>query len=345
MKRKFRNIFLCFIVGISIVIFLFIVYHIKQHDNGFARIIHPDKLQFVKAKDLRSIGFYIAGATANHVYFGNPYQPWQLLETDYFFSLIKEHDLDFALQNTLQGKPIRVEVDSPLVFLTAGSQQMIMKTTLPGLGDTISWKNSSRFNLFLALSDHKYITRNLDSSFQQNILRKCSDDGIVTANNYFLLHKQGDGFFSTDGMMRFDKKSGKIFYVYRYTHEIDCLDTNLHLISKGETIDTISFPEFKLGHITSEEKLTFASPPLYVNKGFNIFDGFLFVHSALKASTDDERQFRENAIIDVYDDDKLEYLYSFLIPDYGGEKLHDLRIDHSTLIALYDHFVCSYHLH
>ena len=161
-----------------------------------------------------------------------------------------------------------------------------------------------------------------------------------------LLVKQGEGLFSTDGMLLYDKSISRLIYMYYYRNQFICMDTNLKLLYKGKTIDTISRAQIKVSKIKSgsENTFTLSVPPLVVNKKGSVYKGCLFVHSNIIAKNETKKAFDNASVIDVYNLKAGSYKFSFYLPDYNNTKMFDFAINGNTLIALYDHYIFVFEL-
>ncbi len=104
-------------------------------------------------------------------------------------------------------------------------------------------KQNLFFSNGISLTSNNFAFRKYDQILKQNILAKNSfnpgSSPVIESKD--LLQKQVDGIFCTDGMMSYCKKSGKLIYVYYYRNQFICADSNLHLIYRGNTIDTNQF--------------------------------------------------------------------------------------------------------
>src|SRR3546814_11719034 len=56
---------------------------------------------------------------------------------------------------------------------------------------------------------------------------------------------------SSDGLLHYDKDSGTLIYVHFYNNSVIGIDTNLHLIYKATTIDTVRTQQINMIDIQS----------------------------------------------------------------------------------------------
>ncbi|MCY1525831.1 hypothetical protein D9M68_608260 [compost metagenome] len=160
----------------------------------------------------------------------------------------------------------------------------------------------------------------------------------------FLLKKQVDGFFCTDGTLKFDAVSAKLFYVYAYRGQFICLDTNLNMLYQAKTIDTITTAKIKINEDKQKNttSLSQAKPAEIVNRNFLIDKDEIWVLSALKADNEDLFDFKNNSVMDVYHAKNGKYIHSFYIPKYKGIKLRGFYVKDGFLFCIFDHYLVKY---
>ena len=124
------------------------------------------------------------------------------------------------------------------------------------------------------------------------------------------------------------------------------MDTNLNILYKRKTIDTISKAQIKIDTVLSGELLTatFKAPPLVVNKFSCLSGNYFFVNSGLSSSNEDESKFNQSSVIDMYSSENGDYRYSFYLPNYSGKKLSDFKIHNKRIVAINSHYLLIYYL-
>ncbi len=137
--------------------------------------------------------------------------------------------------------------------------------------------------------------------------------------------------------------------MYFYKGEIINLDTNLNLLYKAKTIDTVRHPSIKSGILETKTKdgknnrqLTQLTPPKFVNKFMVTCGEHLYIVSALKADNESNSAHSSNNTIDVYNIHTGNYRYSFYIPKYLGRKLDQFRIKGHVFAAIYGPYLITY---
>ena len=194
-----------------------------------------------------------------------------------------------------------------------------------------------QFSAVVSLSRNTFILRCVDQNLQNILIKYVGSDRISPSSS--LLQKQVDGLFCTDGSLIKVPNKNKIFYTYYYRNQFICTDTNLNLLFRGTTIDTNTFAKIKVSRIRSENQVTLASPPSYVNLQTSANEKFLFIHSALKSDNETVKIQQENSAIDIYSIDDGHYLFSLYLPNINGEKINDFRVSGNHLIALYKNYM------
>jgi hypothetical protein len=175
----------------------------------------------------------------------------------------------------------------------------------------------------------------------KNSLLKLTKSNVTSS---YTFEDQGEGIFSSDGVLTESPDGLRLFYIYYYRNQFICLDSNLKLIYKGKTIDTISHAQIKVGTINSLHEKTLASPPIFVNKRSSANNEYLFVHSALIADNEIKETMKGINPIDIYRIKDGKYIFSIYLADFSNEKLQDFRVCEHTLIALYDDYLYFEHL-
>jgi hypothetical protein len=152
-----------------------------------------------------------------------------------------------------------------------------------------------------------------------------------------LLEKQEDGFFDEDGILLKDSYYSRIIYLYRYRNQFLVADTALNLLYRGKTIDTVAHVQIKLGRTNQGKEIKMATPPPTVNQDACISNGYLFVHSALRADNEQVDLDKEASVIDVYDLQKGDYRFSFYISNSNHEKIRQFSVNGNLIAAMYPH--------
>ena len=336
-------------LSISLFISLFIVFLLYRfsskntdHRNGFNRKFHAVEIVDYKEMNMKYVDYYIAGFTSNQIYLGNYHSPIYILKTNY--NLSDTLSLYLTMKDTTRYffKSARLTVDSPYIYVNEGITPFLSYGRLNDLTLTKHMDPKSFFLTSLPISPSSIILKGVLGDPQETCIIKQINSPPYITNAPWVLEKQIDGIFCTDGTLDYDRKTSQLVYVYRYRNEFICMDTSLTVTFKANTIDTTSVAKIKVATIESEGKITLSSPPLKVNKRICVSNGKLFVHSELLADNESKDDFKRNAAIDTYSLRDGSYLFSFYIPLPNGKMLKDFQIVDSSIIAIYDNLLRVY---
>ncbi|NDV15764.1 hypothetical protein GO009_06965 [Muricauda sp. TY007] len=342
MKRPSILMLITFLFGICIVLALHIAAPKKENHKhaGFERLFAPEGfIQPIDTLDLGRHGYYFAGTDAGKVFLANRSAVGYVLEIN--TQNLRDTTYHIINADNLKYKALDVKVNPPYFFLMDGIMPFIYR------GSTTNWVatsyiDSTYFVNALPLSDSTFaLTKitNFKTSFHK-IIKGNKEPEIFPD----LLEEQGgEGVFSTYGTIHYDKTNDQLVYVYLYRNEYFTMDTNFNLLSRGNTIDTISQVKIVVDKIASENSLTMSSPPLTVNPKNSVYKGFLFNNSNLLAGNEDPDLFEKASVIDVYHLKDGSYQFSFYIPSLKKKKIKAFRIvENSTLLGLYEHEMVTF---
>ncbi|KAA2239221.1 hypothetical protein F0L74_23735 [Chitinophaga agrisoli] len=333
-----------FLLSIAAVWLLYIASDkINHRPNGFIRLVPPHMATPAKLLNIRYNSYYIAGATATHIYLGNATAATLLLRMNYDLSDTAYLRLTMSPGTSLQG-PAMVSVDTPDVYMMEGTQGALLHASLNDL--TLHRLPDGKRQFFNArpLSGASFILRMYDSAWHQNILAKRTLDTSYLLPRTPVLEKQIDGVFCTDGSLLYQPGSNRLVYVYYYRNQFLCMDTNLVVQYKGRTIDTVSHANIKVASLTALGKTTLSTPGAVVNRMSCMDDKWVYVNSKLMANNEKKREFDKVSVVDVYSLRDGSYHFSFYLPNLENGKMRSFRVFNKTLIALYDHYAYTFHL-
>lgn len=340
-----------FIIGIfvgSILFFIFLVGNASipnKEKNGFERRWLNESLSLNNSVKIDKAITRICGATANHYFLAgrNPQfllllnNNLQVTDTQFFNIRVNE---DILSRNM-------IFVDSPSVSLHAYNKSQVFSGKLNGF-----LIDSFRLPTGIVLrsdriSKNKIVTRSLDSTGEHQ------DFEIFEINRSKALYKssiisseESDGWDS-DGQVKYDSSTKRLFYIQYYKNRFYCIDTNLNLVYKGRTIDTVQFNNITYKAIIEKDgsKLVPTKARVATNRSFWVNNGFIYVLSGLRADNESLNSFREASIFDVYSGSNGEYVGSFSIPNLSHGKLIDVLITKDEFLVLFSGYLASYTLH
>lgn len=350
---KYVNFYisLCLILGVLPIIFLYTKFGLdKETPNGFERIIYytilnPDQKYSV---DLKYPGYYMAGFDTLGLFLGNTAAPAHILKlTTPPFNDTTHINLDITVEpkDRYNPKSLKLFADKFSFHLVDGNRGIRLK------GPKITFSpydiqqiDSLPFSKYVPLQDNQgYVIKSYDAILKQDILKKILKhpmDSVPT----FVLEKQIDGIFCTDGMLMITPDKKQIFHIYYYRNQIVCLDRNLKPLYSSKTIDTISQAQVHITNLKEGTQRTFDRPPLRVNRKVALNDSLLLIHSALRADNENITLFNTQSVIDVYKVDNGDYHFSFYVPSYLNKKMNDFQLIGSFLFVLYDTHLVTYTL-
>ncbi|MFL5788878.1 MAG: hypothetical protein ACJ748_12545, partial [Flavisolibacter sp.] len=196
-------------------------------------------------------------------------------------------------------------------------------------------------SLGLPLSEHSFVLRTVNSKIHQFQLGKMTIDSVKYLTAPHFLEKQVDGLFCMEGSINYSRELSRLVYTYQFRNQFICSDTNLTVLYRGKTIDTIHTAQIQVKQI-HPGVYTLSAPPLIVNKRARVSGKYLFIQSALRADNEDESILKRASDIDVYDLTSGAYQCSFYLFNQGAGPLLDFYISRQTLIALHDHYLFRY---
>jgi hypothetical protein len=339
MRRRLTILLFCLTGSCLLVFGLYRVSIWKsRHPNGFLRKLPSHQLKGLGFLKITGSSWYLAGTDTNKVYLGNWDNPKQLMAANLQNRTTSLGEIK-TWDTLTYFKGAYIRSDAGHFYFMDGAKPVILKGNMTNLTLTEIQK-TMHFTAAVPLSSNSFIIRAV-SRAKQNVILKLTN-GKVTAK--YLPEQQGDGLFSTDGSLIKTEDNARLFYSFYYHNEFVCLDTNLNLIYKGRTIDTVSHAKLKLGRINSLHETTLAAPPQFVNEQCAANDRYLFVHSALKADNEIDETLSEASPVDVYRIKGGKYLFSFYIANFNKEKMLDFTVRDHELIALYGHYLYFYQL-
>jgi len=349
MKRSL--LFVSLIISLSwiaILVYQFIDLHPEK--TGFKRKIRKQNMEIVATLKLPSTFFYFAGYSELKLFLKDLKTPESLFSVNYTIANLKRLRFNTS---SLNAKPnhLNIGVQDTTIYL-ANKQTGNFKTIFIISGKSNEFKYTAiNLDQIHLLSKRSIVGRQISLTDKQPARKLVKIDYTKNKTEHtYVLQKQTDGFFCTDGMLQIDAQNAKLYYMYFYRGEILCLDSNLRQNYSINTIDTISTA--KLNNLTQtktinkhkETTFNLASPPKIVNKNFTLYRNKVYVLSLIKSDNESVTVFKKNQVVDVYDADNGQYRYSFYIPKYKNKKLQEFRLKDNFIYAIFDNFLIKYKL-
>lgn len=344
MKRIYYfSIAICFVTGLLLVGGLFL--HSRERDlhiHSFDRTIMPVITEPSKIQYIRFNSYYLAGISGKRILLGNYTAPLHLLQIDTAFTDTISVELHLEDSEKLSATA-RLKIEDSLFYIIDGSIPVIFRGRIGEWNAERFMYDSVFFRTAIPLLANSFAFLAIGKA-QENVLGilRNKSPHVTVFDTY--LEKQIDGIFCTDGQLLRSRDPDYIVYLYRFRNDYLLLNNNMDIIAKLKTIDPIDRVRIKPYKVASDNSIMLASPSNYVNQNASVYNGYLFVHSNIRARNDKAKDFLEAATIDVYDLQKPGYAYSFYLPSFQGKKPKDFIVLQNMIVALYDRHVIKYGL-
>ncbi len=329
-------------IAISLVVVLFQKSEkIIHEENNFIRRFPPHTYDKYAELDLKYQGYYFAGSSNGIIYLGNYGSPLSMLAVDNKLKPMGNYRIQ--LDNyELPFKSAQVRVIDNWFILTDGTVPCIFKGKIDNWKAFVVQNINTHFSTIELIDSLAIVFRGKDPKTRQSIIGTMSLNGISEVKyGKELLQKQIDGIFDSDGMLYYNNDLQRIIYLYYYRNQFIIADKNSALISRGKTIDTISFAKIKIAKFNNgDTKLS--SPPFVVNKYSATFGKYLFVNSNLRGRFESEIQWKNTSVIDVYNLLNNEYVYSLPIYPKNKKRLHAMFALENRLYFIIDNTLVAY---
>ncbi len=333
------------LLGIGIVAALTLVSASSKNKRlgNFKRIFPKEKILSLQATvDLRFNSYYLAGADSSNIYLANSTDPNQLIIADYRLRT-KHVQLNIPDTARIAWKLLQVRIDFPNILITEGITPSILKGTFPSLS-----YSKKQFDLYFSdlvpLTSNTFCLRAYNESLKQNILLSAREGVENDTVPRYMLEKQSDGFFCTDGMLLYNPARGEVIYVYYYRNQFVQLDSEMRVKHVGHTIDTVGRADVDVGFIRSESQMVLLNQPTVVNKHSCTDENFLYIHSGIKADNETDFEFKGNSVVDVYSLADNKYQFSFYLPFLAETSIDDFKAANHKLIVVHGQILAVYAL-
>jgi hypothetical protein len=346
MGKHVIGIIIVIVAGISLVsVLAFTALKDVVKEAPFARKFNASHLRIKNAMSKNGEITGIAGATQNFIFFKTN-DPSKVVKTSYELDGKMYINTGF-IKNSRIASRFDIMIDSPVISLLAGNVPAIMTGTLNGAVNTYRFPKAV-FSRATQISPSSYVFRIFDKSLgsTEQIFQRGNPRTGEQKNENNISERNNDAGISTDGLLHYDSLNNIVVYVFFYKNEFLCLDTNLNIINKEVTLNSIKTKSVKAeGLSLNHNKLityTNTGPRKLINGSSYIVNGLLLINSMIKSKNQNEIEFTKSSTVDVYDLKTNNYLESFYIPPYQGEKTYQFKIFHNTLIANYKSYIVTY---
>jgi len=233
LKHKLRWLIVNFLGAILLIAGLY-AFSIKSNrdDNAFIRHFPPHFIKNTRILDLQYNSYYIAGLTETHIFLGNYTVPNEFIVTTYDLKDTQTVNLNLSENKINRLASFKLFIDSPNIYLVNGLTSIIYAKKISSHYWNSHKIDNAKFSLCLPFSLSSVVTRQYDTNIKSSILIKQYLDSGKLKPSSFVLQKQGEGFFSTDGMLLYNHDFAYIIYIYYYRNQINFLDSNLAFLAK-----------------------------------------------------------------------------------------------------------------
>lgn len=336
----------CLFGSLSVIVGLYYLAPQKEilHENGFHRKLVNGLLSNEQFIDLDYNSFYIAGLSEVNVFLGNYRVPTFYLKTNYSLTDTIRVPLNIPKEKNIAWNVLNIVINSPDLYISDRLTPTLFYGKLSELKYTKSDLNGVRFGKMVPIDRDHIIVRTYDPIHGQNVLKATSMDSTNETLPTYVLEKQVDGMFCTDGFFLHNQAYDQVLYVYYYRNQYVGLNSGLDVVYQGNTIDTVSHAKVRVGTIASENKNTLTKRPDIVNKRGAVYGDKLYIGSGLIADNESIDEFQTNSIVDVYSLKDQSYQFSFYIPAFRNKKTREFKVYDDKLVAIYSNYLVTYEL-
>lgn len=321
----------------SSIAFIVILFSYSNRDSnaksGFNRKFSPLKTRLERYVQLGNEHYTFVSLTPKLITLYKFRKPSELLDISIDLKKMNEYKLPFPSKIKPYGMNSVASIGSEK-FLLTGSSAKAYRINLTKHSLDSSQLDTMYFAQSEILDSNSFvITRKIS---HQKFLRRTliNVDWQGKKKNSYMPEKQIDGYFCTDGQFRYERNAKLLIYMFYYRGEFICLDTNMNVVYKMKTIDTVTRAKMLL-KTTKNNIMVHATPPHLINKSFCVADDKIFLRSNLKADNETDKDFSRAEVIDVYFLKNGKYLYSFYLPFLEKQKLRNFSISKNILVATY----------
>ncbi|WDF67180.1 protein kinase [Sphingobacterium oryzagri] len=314
-------------------------------NNGFTRQLIGAELHPVKTFPIPEDSKYLVGIVADTLYLSDrkvgkvtalckhtgTYRQW-------IIPLDSAYRSEFAKSSGLQ-------LDGHYIYLYDGAKRRIVRQRLLD-GSVHQYAVSDVFTRLQPISAQTAIIRKFIAGERDQALYRYDFATGKSSKQTRLTAVQTDGGFSSSGLLAYDPQRQRLAYVARYANHIRVLDSNLRVISNGNSIDTFHYYRTRAVAVQrrATDILTNDGPQKSVNQHAVMTNNRLYIHSMIKADNEKLSDFESSTAIDVYNQDNLQYLGSYRLRHRSKASLRNFYVKQDTLYAMFPSFIYRYEI-
>ncbi|MDR6782339.1 hypothetical protein ABIE26_001173 [Pedobacter africanus] len=313
--------------------------------TGFKREFVDSEIKLSNSYEFQNRAFDFLWKSGNDIWFLNYRSPLKPLKTNSALTEPKEVTLEIPNGFDTTVRTMNFDRLDSTIFVTNAKSDIMLSTPKHSTNYKVP---SLLFDIIKGISPTSVVVRgfNFSSGQAEAELAKIKLSKLPETVKRFKIPKQSDGFYSTDGKLHYDVKSAKLFYMFFYRGEFLCLDTNLNLLYKANTIDTVRTAKVTFGPYTqrmvngkSVKSRKLLKRLENVNRSITVEGDYIYIHSYLKADNETKEMTQKNEPIDIYSIKDGKYVHSIYLPRYFGKRLRNFRVDKNKIVAIYENRV------
>lgn len=314
--------------------------------NGFSRTFVYPQIKLNKIVELPSSAFVITGKLDKDIMLKDFKKPTSIFlfskATGRLKSILPYIPVDF------KSNYINHSYLAPYLFISNTKGVISRLNTKSKNSDSFKYK--TKFDQAVALSNQSFIIRS--KKYQYNSKERFLEKLTLlkdTITMQYKFAKPAAEIFDTDGLLHYDQESSKVIYMFFYRGEFLCLDTNLNVMYKAKTIDTVRTADIKVsklvtklkdGGIIKSSKQTNLNS--IVNQHITTHNGFVYILSRLKADNEKDNSINKSRVIDVYALANGKYIHSFYLSNYRSHRLLSFFVESKSITAIFDNYLIVY---
>lgn len=333
-----------------LVISVLSIFFLHQYSESIIYRNHPFIRTFVQGSIYKDTmvslplkSHYFAGHDEEFIYVANSQSPLHIIAID--STLQKRNEFTIQLERTdFPFSNVQVRVVPPYFYVFDGSVPVVFKGLISDWKcKVVMHENGYYFSKAEVIDSNRIAFRAQGKETFEHILGLITLDSIPELRySKTKLEKQFDGIFDTDGMMKYDRHSNNLIYLYYYRNSYLVTDHNLDFLNNGRTIDTTTLAKIQVyqDKRTGEKRLI--SPYATVNQQLAFAHSTLFVQSKLIGKFEPKDMWKESSIVDVYRSQTGDYLSSLYVHHIDGFKLQDMQIYHNQFYTIIGPYLVKY---
>lgn len=333
------------VFSIAVVVILFLSSEHEVHrNNAFMRRYPHHPITKKYNLEIKYNSYYLAGYENHNLYLGNATAPLHVLKVNLQTKDTAHIRIDLEPSDE-PFRAVKVKLVPPYFFVMDGSVPCIYRGRIGVWKAKVWMKDVAFFSKGIPIANNKFFIRAISVETKKSVLGLLSKSDDFDVNlNPELLEEQIDGVFDVDGKMLASENGDMLAYVYYYRNQFFVMDSNLKLLAKNETIDTIRNAQIQLTSRNSKGEIEMSAPPIIVNKTAALWSDKMLIHSDRIGKYEKEEMRAQAAIIDVYHWKSQTYEFSFYIYKIKGKTLREFNLYDNYVVALIHNSLSVYHL-